>query len=213
MTKKEIPFLVVCALIGIMLGAGPVVAQSWTQVTKRIASDGDVQDWFGWSVSLDGDRAIVGAPADFANGLFYSGAAYAFAWDGGAWTEVAKLTASDGTYNDYFGWSVSLDGDRALVGAYLDNEGSAADVGSAYVYEWDGSAWVETKLTASDGETGDEFGYSVSLAGDRALVGAWRDDDNGQDSGSAYFFETSAILPVELAAFRAVSDGEAVVLS
>ncbi len=65
----------------------------------------------------------------------YKGEAYVFEWDGTNWQEIAKLTASDGTTNDIFGQSVSLSGDRALVGAYGDDE-KGSSCGSAYVWEW-----------------------------------------------------------------------------
>jgi len=196
----------------VALLAGPAAAQSWNEVAKLTASDGAAHDYFGTSVSLSGNRALVGAYQDDDNGSD-SGSAYVFEWNGSAWTQVAKLTASDGAASDYFGHSVSLSGNRALVGAYRDDD-NGTDSGSAYVFEWDGSAWTQVaKLTASDGAAYERFGYSVSLSGDRALVGAYLDDDNGSFSGSAYVLEVSAPLPVELASFTAVPDGEAVVLA
>ena len=100
-----------------------------------------------------------------------------------------KLTASDGAANDFFGFSVSLSGDRALVAAIRDDD-LGTDSGSAYVFERQGDGtWLEVaKLTASDGAAVDYFGVSVSLSGDRALVGACCDDDLGDNSGSAYIF-------------------------
>jgi hypothetical protein len=99
-----------------------------------------------------------------------------------------RLAASDGTEADYFGYSVSVDGDRPLVGAYgSDANGSAS--GAAYIFHWDGTSWLaEGKLLPSDGAAGDSFGLSVSLNGDRLLVGAPFDDDNGLSSGAAYLF-------------------------
>ena len=103
-----------------------------------------------------------------------------------------KLTASDGAANDYFGYSVSIssDGTTALIGAYTDDD-KGADSGSAYVFKYNGTTWTQqSKLTASDGATSDQFGYSVSISSDgtTALVGAFYDDDKGADSGSAYVF-------------------------
>ncbi len=88
------------------------------------------------------------------------------------WSEQAKLLASDGAAEDYFGSSVSLSGDTALVGAVYDDD-NGADSGSAYVFVRSGTTWTQQqKLLASDGAVGDQFGGSVSLSGDTALVGA-----------------------------------------
>ena len=160
---------------------------SWAQEAKLTAADGAVNDQFGQSVSLSGDRALVGDYADDDNGS-ESGSAYVFAFDGTTWTQEAKLTAADGAAGDQFGWSVSLSGGRALVGAHADDDNGSVS-GSAYVFALDGTTWTqEAKLTAADGAEFDSFGYSVSLSGDRALVGARGDDDNGSASGSAYVF-------------------------
>jgi hypothetical protein len=108
---------------------------------------------------------------------------------GATWTEQAKLTATDATLRDYFGHSVSLSEDTALVGAYLDDDAGHGS-GSAYVFVRSGTTWREqAKLTATDAAEGDEFGRSVALSGDTAVLGAWRDDDAGDSSGSAYVYE------------------------
>ena len=73
-----------------------------------------------------------------------------------------------------------------MIGAHSDDDNGNAS-GSAYVYVRSNGVWTEQqKLTASDGAVDDYFGYSVSIDGDMAVIGAWRDDDNGGDSGSAY---------------------------
>ena len=160
----------------------------WNQTAKLIASDGATSDAFGYAVSLQGNRAVIGAYLDDDHGDG-SGSVYVFDYDGSQWTETQKITASDGAMGDWFGQSVSLHGERILIGAYQDDT-SAANAGSAYVFEWNGSIWSETeKLEANDAESDDFFGYSVSLSGDRALIGAYREDDNGSQSGAAYVFD------------------------
>jgi hypothetical protein len=111
-------------------------------------------------------------------------------------TTEFKLLAFDGAVEDYFGKSVSISGGVALVGSpYDDDHGDYS--GSAYVFRWNGSSWVEEqKLLASDGAEADRFGDSVSISGDVALVGARTDDDSGTDSGSAYVFKLISIEPV-----------------
>ena len=102
-------------------------------------------------------------------------------------TQQQKLAASDGTVEDYFGVFGALDGDTAVVGAYLGDY-----KGSVYVFVRSGTTWTQQqKLIANDGASSDWFGGSVALDGDTLVVGAYRDDDKGYDSGSVYVFVRS----------------------
>ena len=162
----------------------------WTEQDKLTPADGYSGDYFGWSVAISDDYAIVGARYGDDNGSG-SGSAYIFLRSGSEWTEQAKLLPADGYSSDYFGSSVAISGDYAIVGAYRDDD-NGNNSGSAYIFQRSGSVWIEqTKLTPSDGYSSDYFGYSVAISGDYAIVGAYRDDDNGTDSGSAYIFQRS----------------------
>ncbi len=181
---------------------------TWTEEAKLTASDAAEFDFFGSSVSLSGDRALVGARRDDTDAGNSAGSAYVFVRSGSTWTEEAKLTASDAATDDFFGSSVSLDGDRALVGAVLDDTVAGTDAGSAYVFVRSGTTWTEeAKITASDAAEGDFFGSSVSLNGDRALIGAAYDDTAASDAGSAYVFVRSGSTWSEEAKLMA-SDAE-----
>ena len=164
---------------------------SWYQQRKITASNGGASDAFGGSVAIDGNYAIVGAIREDTRGVD-AGAAYTFyRYQGGTnnWGEQAKITASDGQAADYFGYSVDIDGDYAIVGAYKEDD-KGTNAGSAYVFSRSGTSWTEQqKLLASDGEVDDWFGYSVSIDGDYAIVGAYAEDDKGSNAGAAYFFE------------------------
>ena len=171
------------------------LTSGWTQRAKLTANDGAADDYFGSIVSIDGDTAVIGAWADDDNNATNSGSAYVFTRDTAGdltsgWTQRAKLTANDAAADDYFGKSVSIDGDTVVIGA--DGDGSSS--GSAYVFTRSTagdltSGWTQrAKLTANDGAASDHFGYSVSIDGDTVVIGAYRDDDNGIDSGSAYVF-------------------------
>jgi hypothetical protein len=207
------------------------VMSNWTETKKLLASDGQIGDYFGCSVSIFGDTALIGAEFD-QNNRGGSGSAYVFACIDTVWTQQqilhgeteyyfgwsvslygdtaligtasesvyvfirtdsnwvsqAKLIASDGAIGDGFGISVSLDNDTALIGSWYDDD-NGVDSGSAYVFTRTGTTWTQqAKLLASDGETHDWFGYSVALSGDTAIIGAPSDDDNGDYSGSAYVF-------------------------
>ena len=172
---------------------------------KINASDGAAHDCFGRSVAISGDYAIVGACLDDDNGGS-SGSAYIFKRDGTAWTEQAKIYASDGAAGDYFGESVAISGDYVVVGAWGDDD-AGCHSGSAYIFKRDGTEWIEqTKITASDGAEGDLFGYSVAISGDCAVVGAYRDDNAGWDSGSAHIFKRNGTEWIEEVKITA-SDG------
>ncbi|MEK7711390.1 MAG: FG-GAP repeat protein [Planctomycetota bacterium] len=158
---------------------------SWVQEQKLLASDGASDDNFSNSVSVSGDVAVIGADLDDDNGTD-SGSAYVFRWNGSSWVQQQKLLPSDGVAGDGFGVSVSVSGDVGVVGARMH---AGNDYGSAYVFRWNGSSWVqEEKLLPSDGAGADRFAHSVSVSGDVAVVGAYWDDDNGTNSGSAYVF-------------------------
>ena len=174
---------------------------NWGEQVKLITLDGETNDWFGASVCIDGDYAIVGAPGDDDNGMD-SGAVYIFKRKGVNWVKQAKLIASDGQAEDYFGGSVSIDGDYLVVGA----DGCDNDTGTAYIFKRVGSNWIEqAKLTASDGEAEDYFGWSVSLSGNYAIIGA---SGNDSSPGGAYIFKLDGTNWVEQAKLAA-SDGEA----
>ena len=163
---------------------------TWTSQAKLTASDAAAGDYFGWSVSVSGDTAVIGAIGNDGVGG-NSGSAYVFTRSGSTWTQQAKLTASDAAASDYFGWSVSVSGDTAVVGADLDDDGGDKS-GSAYVFTRIGSTWTQQqKLTASDAAAWGLFGYSVSVSGDTAVVGAAGDKWEGGNSGSAYVFTRS----------------------
>ena len=159
----------------------------WSQQAKLTASDAAQNDHFGSSLSIDGDTAVIGAAYDDDNGA-ESGSAYVYTRTNGIWTAQQKLTASDFAEADNFGYSVSIDGDTVVIGAYGDDD-NGADSGSSYVYTRTNGIWTEQqKLTASDFAEADNFGYSVSIDGDTVVIGAYADDDNGTESGSAYVF-------------------------
>ena len=179
--------------------------RNWSERAKLLASDGTPFDHFGISVSTHGDYALIGAYFDDENGEC-SGSAYVFKRDGNNWSEQDKLIASDGATYDQFGYKVSIYEDYALIGAHWDDDNGEGS-GSAYVFKRDGNNWIQqAKLMASDGAANDHFGYSVSIYKDYALIGAHRDDDNGNYSGSAFIFKRDGHNWIEQAKLLA-SDG------
>jgi hypothetical protein len=162
---------------------------AWVQEAKLTAADADAGDQFAISVALSGTVLVVGSRLDDDHG-FDSGSAYVFRRVNGAWTLEAKLTAADAAEGDEFGVSVGVDGDYFIVGARQANIGANNNSGAVYIFRRDGAVWTqEAKLTATDAATNDQFGVSVGIAGNHAIVGAWQDADAGRNTGSAYAFE------------------------
>lgn len=168
----------------------------WTQQAKLSAVDAAAADQFGYSVSVSGDTALIGAFADFTAAGDHAGSAYVFVRNASVWSQQAQLSAWDAAAMDFFGWSVALSGDTAVVGAPVHDTAAGSDAGAAYVFVRSGLAWsTQAKLTAVDAGAGDQFGYSVALAADTALVGARLDDTGaGSDVGSAYAFRRSGVV-------------------
>lgn len=147
----------------------PVLNES----AKLTASDAAALDYFGGSVSVSGETAIVGAWGDECASGDLCGSAYIFRFNGSSWIEERRLTASDAAARDYFGTSVSVSGDAAIVGAPGAGCAAGDNCGAAYVFRFNGKDWVEEdKLTALYPWRDVFFGSTVSLSGDAAAVGA-----------------------------------------
>jgi len=183
-------------------GAAYVFTRSgstWTEQQKLVASDAESGDYFGGNLAIDGNTVIVGSPYDGSGGVNFTGpgSVYIFTTsDGGAtWTQQQKLVASDGQGSDRFGQSVAVSGDRAIVGAFLEDPG-IANAGAAYVFTRTGSTWSEDqKLVASDASSDASFGGGVAISGDTVAVGATGDDQGGTDAGATYIFTANDTYP------------------
>jgi len=155
--------------------------------SRLVPDDGEAAEYFGWSAAVFGDYAVIGSSEDDDLGPA-SGSAYVYKRSGTAWVQHQKLLASDGSSYDLFGSAVAISDSFVAVGARLDDD-TAPDAGAVYIFAFDGDSWIEqTKLFAGDGAPIDHFGSSVAIAGDILVAGASLDDDNGENSGSAYVF-------------------------
>ena len=162
---------------------------TWTQEAKLSANGGGAGDRFGYSVSVSGQRALVGAPYDDVNSMSDCGSAYVFGRSGTNWIQEYRFIGSDAGPADEIGNSVSLSHDKALVGAHRSDDSPWFSTGAVYFLERNGGNWAESaRLTASDSEAGDWFGFSVSVSGDTAILGVPFADDLGPQCGAAYFF-------------------------
>ncbi len=166
----------------------------WIEEAKLVASDGSSPlDAFGDSVTISGDVVMVGShqdtdscPPDTPYGE--CGSVYVYRLDSGEWVEEAKLTAAEPTPIAHFGMSVSLSGDLALIGTPHDQTDEPF-LGSTYVFRFDSGQWLEqAKLTASDAVPFGEFGESVAISGDLAVIAAGPPDNGNLQVGAAYVF-------------------------
>jgi hypothetical protein len=179
---------------------------TWTQEAKIVASDRAVEDYFGNSVAINGDYAIVGAASEDddatgANKFTSAGSAYIFKRTGTAWTQEAKIVASDRATFDQFGRSVAISGDYVVVGAWLESENAAGtntlnQAGSAYIFKRTGTTWTqEAKIAASDRAVIAQFGNSVAISGDYTIIGASGEAKDAagantlSQAGAAYIFK------------------------
>ena len=162
----------------------------WKQQAKLQAADANIKDRFGWDCAISDDTVVVGAPLAPAPKR-HSGTAYVFRRKENVWEQAAKLIPHDGDGGDHFGLSVDVSGDRAIVGAYRDeNRGNRRISGSAYIFSEAGDTYVqEAKLTAAKLQEGASFGWTVAIDVNRALVSApFADTKIGNNSGAVYAF-------------------------
>jgi hypothetical protein len=194
--NKKIIGILVCALListaaismAVNVGKSGSNSRGWSEAQKLLASDGGANDRFGSAVEINGNDAIVGAYFDDVSSQSNAGSAYVFVYSGSTWTQQARLTASDAQQDDEFGYSVSIDGDYAIVGAH-EEDTNGAEAGAAYVFYRSGTSWSQQqKLTPGDAAAGDYFGKSVSIDGEYAIVGA---PGKNSDQGFSYIFKRS----------------------
>src|SRR5436190_216307 len=131
--------------------------------------------YFGFSVAVSGTSMVVGAPQEYANGLFHAGHVYVFSTAGSL---LATLTSPNALVSGEFGWSVAVSGMSVVVGAPYDNAGVQCQAGHAYIFSSTGS--LIATLTSPNAQTGGRFGASVAMSGRRVIVGAPWEAPNGQ---------------------------------
>jgi hypothetical protein len=162
---------------------------SWNFQDTLLANDAQTNDRFGSAIALSGNTAVIGVPLNDNVKGTDAGAAYVFARIAGLWVGQGKLLANDGAANDLLGISVAVINDTAVLGSFQHDTPAGTDAGAAYVFTRSGNAWTQQlQLTAGDAAMGDEFGASVAVSADTAIVGAPDRDALGSNSGAAYVF-------------------------
>lgn len=190
---------------------------AWSVLTSvQLAADGAADDYFGHSTALSRDGLVLAVGAFFWEGTSGTerGGVYIYDWSGSAWIQRGSvLEASDAADYDLFGSSVALstDGDILVVGAQGWEGASGSGRGGVYIYDWSGSAWVQrgSVLEAADAADGDQFGGSVGLSSDGAIlaVGApiW-EGASGTDRGGVYIYDWSGSAWVQRGSVLAAAD-------
>jgi len=169
-------------------------ARGWTQQARLVAADGVALDNFGFSVALDGNTAVVGAPnrgPDGVRSFHGNGGAYVFTRTGTTWTQQALLTrTTDSSSSDFFGFSVGLSGPTALIGI----PGDSLSRGAVFEFTRTATTWTQrAQFTGSTSQEGDQFGWSIAFAGHTAVIGA---PSQANTPGAAYVFtQTATGLP------------------
>ena len=164
--------------------------KAWTEFVTLLPPDQVPNARFGNAVALSGSTALVGAYLENGSVGGAQGAAYVFERGTGSWDQMVELIPITIEQGDNFGVSVALDGGRAVVGAYHDDDAGLTS-GSAYVFERNGAGeWNQVvKLVGDDTATQDVFGTSVAIHGDTVLVGAPQHNHGGSNTGAVYVFQ------------------------
>lgn len=192
---------------------------TWRLEATLLPSDGMSGAKFGSAVASFGSKVLVGAMSD-SHLVPAAGSAYVFEKDAQGWSEKIKLLPDDSARSDFWGYSVALSQDTAVVGSYLKKDMSRAAVGAAYVFRNVGLKWVQQeKIVPSDAAPGDAFGMSISLRGNVMAIGSPRNDDAAPNGGAVYVFQQDEFRWKQLAKlYRAAAHendeyGQAVMLS
>lgn len=189
--RLPLRLFVVAVSLGIVLGEERVCLTTKPQFLVR-ATDQVVGDYFGWSVAVSGNQAVIGAKGVDTQGE-NSGSAYVYSYDGTekTWKQDMELVPSDGKANGDFGQSVAMSSGVLLVGAHMySSKEYEKGAGAVYVYVYGVSGWTEgQKLMADNPMTDDYFGRSIAVSGNIALVGSHNDDEAAVDSGAVYMYE------------------------
>ncbi|MCA9220214.1 MAG: hypothetical protein KDA71_07785, partial [Planctomycetales bacterium] len=166
--------------------------EQWMRIARLTNPQNPGAARFGKSVAISGGLMLVGANEDVVDGS-HSGAVYAYERINGKWQFTERLIAGDPS-SDNFGYSLCMEGDTAIVGSKGDDEFGDAS-GAAFVFRRINDAWQQVaKLSAQDAAEGDQFGFSVAMSGDLAVIGAPFDDDVASNCGAVYVFrETNGV--------------------
>ncbi len=203
--RSDLAGMAVVAAFGFLIAvSGTAASGHWKETHRLVPDDADPENetYFGRSVAVSGSTLVVGAHWD-DEGANTAGAVYVF--DAATGEQLHKLIAEDASWGAGLGFAVAVSGSTIVVGApFCDDLGTHA--GSAYVFDANTGEQLH-KLTGNDTEAGDQFGFSVSIFGNKIVIGASQDDHAGRWSGSAYVFDATTGQQLhKLTAYDAAED-------
>ena len=183
----------------------PLRVDPFIQQAKLTGSDGAANDSLGFSLAVARDTIVAGAPYATVDGNAQEGAVYVFVKHWGGWanaTQAAKLTIAAGAAGDNLGASgglgnngVGISGNTivASAAAFSATLSGSPHPGAVYVFVEPRGGWrsetQSAKLTPADTEPGDNFGWSVAIAGPTIVAGSPFVTVNGHaGQGAAYVF-------------------------
>jgi len=154
---------------------------------------------FGQAFAVDGDLLAVGSRDAYESGDPAVGAVYLFDLNGTTPTQVARITASDGTNGDSLGWSVDVSGNLIAAGARNEDLSGKSNAGAAYLFrrESNGTVTELAKLVHEDPQSSDYFGDAIAVGNNVVAVGSPYDDvvvsgSNRSNAGSVTLFKVDA---------------------
>jgi hypothetical protein len=185
-----------------------------TLAAELTAADGYQQDHFGTSISIYGNRIIAGAPGNDIGLIKSQGAAYIFEKNGsGVWQQTARLLHLSPAANDHMGMSVAIHGNYAAAGAPFsgrDGDIYNTNKGKVFLYQYNGTAWVQTNtlLPPTDAVRFDYYGRSLQLANDTLLIGMPQSDGTNSCGNGKVFLYTRSNGTWSLQTTLAASEGQ-----
>ena len=184
---KKIPLITIAMLLFSIV----IQAQTWNEIQRIVLPVPYNGVQFGYSVSISGDYAAIGAPGYFENGNCI-GAVFIYQRIVSAWILQEVITNS--INYERFGNAVAIDGNYLVVGTDIFNSNGASP-SIAHIYERSGDSWVFSGvLTPSDNSTGISFGKQIAISGDYIVLGAKNDNENGTQSGAVYVFRETELF-------------------
>ncbi len=162
--------------VGVDAGSAYVFVRNgttWTEQAHFFAADPGIANLYGFSVSISGNTAVVGCYNDDLPGKLNAGAVYVYERTGTTWSALPKLVANDAKAGDSLGYSVAINGDIIVAGAYFYDTPTTQNVGAAYIFQRTGTGWFSGGFaTPEEPQPGDLFGSSVALSDTTFLAGA-----------------------------------------